>query len=485
MNKSANIRFLLVSHRTYSFLNNKKPQLDAIGGVVSTIEKIVQKLGGVWIGLGGDCPQTFPKQKIIKLSNCLSYKSKLIRLSNQDINEYYNGFANSLLWPLCHSLLSPYTFSSFQWKAYKRVNRQFANSIIEELTSGEIDVVWIHDYHLALTPQFVREECPDIPIIYFWHIPFPDLETFRMLPFSLSKNLLIGLLHANLLVFHIESDSKNFLKIVEELLRVHVDWDRGMVELEGKTTVVRTIPLGIDWESWQTLANSTDIKSEAQAIRSEVKVEFLGLAVDRLDYTKGILERVRAIELFLEENPNYQKRFTLLQIAAPSRTGIDQYRQYRDQVEEEINRINKRFGNQEWQPIKCQYEIVPQQKLAAYYQAADFACILPLRDGMNLVAKEYVACCLDYNGTILLSNTAGVAEEFGDDALLVNPLDTKAVAQAIKKAIELDPVTRVTKMLQLRNKVKHHDFNWWLQHHLDEIEVFMSDFFEVNYERTS
>ncbi len=485
MNKSTNIRFLLVSHRTYSFLNNKKPQLDAIGGVVSTIEKIVQKLGGVWIGWGGDCSQIFPKQKIITLSNSLPYKSKLIGLSNQDINEYYNGFANSLLWPLCHSLLSPYTFSSFQWKAYKRVNRQFANCILEELASGQIDVVWIHDYHLALTPQFVRDECPDIPIIYFWHIPFPDLETFRMLPCPLSKNLLIGLLHANLLVFHLESDRKNFLKIVEELLRVAVDWDRGMVELEGRTIIVRTIPLGIDWESWQKLANSTDIKSEAQAIRSEVKVEFLCLAVDRLDYTKGILERVRAVELFLEENPNYQKRFTLLQIAAPSRTGIHEYRQYRDQVEEEINRINKRFGNQEWQPIKCQYEIVSQQKLAAYYQAADLACILPLRDGMNLVAKEYVACCLDYNGTILLSNTAGVAEEFGDDALLVNPLDTKAVAKAIKKAIELDPITRVTKMLQLRSKVKHHDFNWWLQHHLDEIEVFMSDFFEVNYERTS
>ncbi|MDJ0716868.1 MAG: trehalose-6-phosphate synthase [Prochloraceae cyanobacterium] len=223
----------------------------------------------------------------------------------------------------------------------------------------------------------------------------------------------------------------------------------------------------------QKQANTPDIKSKAQVIRAEAGVEFLGLAVERLDYTKGILERVRAVELFLQENPNYQGRFTLLQIAAPSRTGIDQYRKYREQVEREIHRVNDRFGNEVWKPIQCRYETVPRENLSAYYQAADLMCILPLRDGMNLVTKEYVASCLECNGAILLSNKAGVAEEFGDYVLLVNPFDTKAVAKALKQGLELDPVTRATKMAQLREKVGHQDLNWWLQRHLDEIGAFL------------
>ncbi len=477
MNNSTNPRILFVSHRSPHIFHDQdsylKLQLDmgGVGGVAATIGTALQMLGGLWVS-GSSGNQQALQRRIVASSDSAHYELKFIELSSQDITDYYYGFANCALWPLCHSFPDRCFFYPSQWQAYKRVNLKFADSILEELSLG--DVVWIHDYHFGLVPQLIRQRRPHVCIFYFWHIPFPDIETFSLLPWS--RSLLGGLLHTSMLCFHIESYTENFFHCVEEMLAASVDRENGIVHFQGNTTIVRTIPLGINYEYWQELANSPIIHSKAQAIRAEIDVEFLGLAVDRLDYTKGVLERVRAVELFLQENPNYRGRFTLLQIATPSRLGIDQYREYRTQVEREIYRVNNRWRDEKWCPIKYKYETLPRWELTAYYQAADLACILPLRDGMNLVAKEYVASCVAQNGVLLLSNTAGVAEEFNRDALLVNPFDIKEVAKAIKNGLELRPIVRVSKIARLRTKVESHTLTWWLQRHLEEFKALTPEY---------
>jgi trehalose 6-phosphate synthase len=459
-------RLLVVSNRSpYSFRQigrRSKPER-AVGGLVAAVEPALCRLGGLWIGWG-DRPGGGPETMAAPPDDP-KYQIKFVVLSDEEINQYYFGFANGVLWPLCHYFLGKCNFSREHWQTYVNVNRKFATATLQEITTG--DVVWMHDYHLALAPQFVREQCPSARIAHFWHIPFPSVDLFRALPWR--SEMLRGLLNSDLVGFHTETYARNFFDCVESLLNASVDRENGLVGFDGRWVKVCAFPLGIDFAQCQQWANSPDMQAKADVIRRTLKSEIVALGVERLDYTKGILERMWAVERLLETHPELKGRFSLIQIAAPSRTKVPEYGKLKRLVDETIGRINGRFAELDWTPIVYFSKSVPRPELTAYYQAADIALVIPLRDGMNLVAKEYVASRTDHDGVIILSEFAGVAEEF-DEAILVNPFDIEQVAEAIKQAIDLDAEEKRRRMKRLREKVKSRDLTWWLQQVLREIE---------------
>ncbi len=461
-------RVLCVSNRSPYIFSKGEPYLEvkrSIGGLVEAVEPALCLFGGLWIVWSGSS-RSHP-ERIVAPLDAPKYQIKFIDLSEQEISQYYDGFANGVLWPLCHYFLEKCNFSQEHWQTYISVNRKFTISILEELAVG--DVVWIHDYHLALVPQFVREYCPSVKIVYFWHIPFPSIDLFRELPCY--KEILLGLLNSDLIGFHIKTYVENFLDCVESLLNVSVDREQGLVAINGKLTKVRALPLGIDFGYYQQLAHSPIIQTQAENIRHTLKSEIVALGVERLDYTKGILERLQAIELLLDKYPELCQRFSLVQIAAPSRIKIPEYCRFKQLVDATISRINNRFAQLDWVPITYHYQSIPRCQLTAYYQAADILIVVPLRDGMNLVAKEYVASRIDDQGAIVLSKFAGVAVEFQDDAILVNPFDVAQIAESIKQAIDLGIGERNQRMQRLREKVRCHDLNWWLREiFLEELE---------------
>jgi trehalose 6-phosphate synthase len=435
----------------------------AIGGLVSAIEPALCRLGGLWIGWSGQ-PGAGPETMAAPPEDP-KYQIKFVGLTDEEINQHYYGFTNDALWPLCHYFLGKCNFSKKHWQTYVSVNRKFAVATVQELAAD--DVVWVHDYHLALVPQFMRESCPSARIAYFWHIPFPSVDLFRALPWR--EEVLQGLLNSDFIGFHTETYVRNFIDCAEGLLEASVDREEGIIALGGRKTKVRALPLGIDFEYCQQLANSPGMQATAEAIRRSLKSEIIALSVERLDYTKGILERVLAVERLLEMYPDLRGRFSLIQIAAPSRTKVPEYHKLKRLVDETIGRINGRFADLDWVPIVYFYKGVPRPELTAYYQAADIALVIPLRDGMNLVAKEYVASRIDDEGVIIVSEFAGVAEAF-DEAIQVNPFDIDQVAEAIKRAIDLTAPERHRRMQRLRERVKDRDLTWWLQQMLDEIE---------------
>lgn len=454
-------RVLSVSNRSPYIFHEVGPYLEVkrtIGGVVEAVEPALRLLGGLWIVWSGGSRRHRPEKMAAPL-DAPKYQIKFIDLSDQEISQYYDGFANGALWPLCHYFLQKCNFSQEHWQTYIRVNRKFATSVLEELSA--YDVVWMHDYHLALAPQFVREHCPSVKIAYFWHIPFPSIDLFRALPWY--KEVLLGLLNSDFIGFHIKTYVQNFLDCVESLLDASVDREKGLVIINGRLTKVRALPLGIDFGYYQQLAHSPVIQAKAENIRQTLKSEIVALAVERLDYTKGILERMQAVELLLDKYPELRKRFSLIQIVAPSRINVPEYCRFKQLVDETIGRINGRFAELDWVPITYHYQSVPRRELTAYYQAADIAIVVPLRDGMNLVAKEYVGSQINHEKVIILSELAGVAEEFKDDAILVNPFDIEQIAGSIKQAINLGTAERNRRMQRLREKVRCRDLTWWLR----------------------
>lgn len=459
-------RLVVASNRSpYTFrqIGRSMKAERAIGGLVAAVEPALCFLGGIWIGWSGR-PQHQPERMAVPPDDP-KYELQFVALSNDEIDRYYEGFANGALWPLCHYALDKCNFSREHWQVYAAVNQKFAAAILQELRPQ--DVVWIHDYHLALVPQFVRAGAPGVRIAYFWHIPFPSVDLFRALPWR--RDVLRGLLNSDLIGFHTETYVRNFLDCAETILNVPVDRERGLVTLGNRAVKVRALPLGIDVAYCQQLASSPEMQAKAETIRRALKSEIVALGVERLDYTKGILERMWAVERLLEKYPDLRHRFSLLQIAAPSRTKVSEYRRLKRLVDETIGRINGRFAQLDWAPITYFYKAIPRAELTAYYQAADMALVIPLRDGMNLVAKEYVASRTNDEGIIILSEFAGVAEEFEQEAILVNPFDIEQVAEAIKQAIDMEPSERRRRMHRLREKVKRHDLTWWLRRILREI----------------
>jgi len=383
-------------------------------------------------------------------------------LSKEQEQGYYYGFANEGLWPLCHIAHTRPIFRADDWQHYQDVNRKFTHALLEEIEDIPNPVVLAQDYHFALLPRLVKEKRPDARVAIFWHIPWPNPEAFRICPWQ--RQLLDGLLGADLVGFHIQSHCNNFLETVDRAVESRVDWEHFSVLRQGHRTMVRPFPISVDLvddESAENKDHELGYIERAALLRNlGVEATFLGVGVDRVDYTKGILERFLAIERFLEKHPNYGEKFAFVQIGAPSRTHIKRYHDLLAEVEAEAERINWRFQTSKWRPIVFLKRQHSHTEIAAYYRAADLCLVTSLHDGMNLVAKEFLAARRDERGVLVLSQFTGAARELRD-ALLVNPYDIEQTAEAIRVALEMEPEEKQIRMHRMRRVVREHNIYRW------------------------
>jgi trehalose 6-phosphate synthase len=448
----------------------------AAGGLTSALDPVMQACHGTWVAWGSgnaDRDTVDANDRVRVPPNNPQYTLRRVWLSEPQVRGFYYGFANSALWPLCHLHLERTTFKPLHWRHYQEVNAQFAETVAQECQDHSA-TVWVQDYQLALCPQYLRHRLPDLSIMHFWHIPWPPWELYRVCPWR--RELLEGLLGNDLLGFHLDQYCKNFLHCAERVLGANVDLKAGVVEYEGRETWVRPFPISIDYDWWAGLARQRRVTRRLAQLRAKSELAFpiVGLGVDRLDYTKGIVSRFQAIERFLEKYPEYQGRFCFVQIAVPSRTQIDEYRQVKEQVESLVERINNRFGTDMRQPIHYRYEHLEPPELVVYYRMADFAMVSSLHDGMNLVAKEFVASQVEPKGVLICSEFAGAAEEL-DNALLINPYDVESVADTLKQAIEMSTPERTRHMARLQEHISEHNIYKWLAEIFAELDRIRGD----------
>jgi trehalose 6-phosphate synthase/phosphatase len=383
------------------------------------------------------------------------YRISPVVLSEGEVARYYHGFSNRTLWPLMHSLAARARFDSTEWQTYQTVNDRFGEIAVAE--AGDAGFVWVHDYQLMLTPARIRSALPQTEIGFFLHIPFPPHDIFRLLPWD--RELLRGLLAADLIGFHVRSYAWNFLDCVERSLGARINRAEGLVEYGDHTTRVRAFPIGIDFELFESLAL-------AAATQPETQRERVVLGVDRLDYTKGIPERMLAIERLFEVHPEHREKVVLLQLAVPSRSQVAEYKFLKREIDELVGRINGRFATADWSPIRYLYRSVDQQRLCSIYRDAEVALVTPLRDGMNLVAKEYIACQVGDPGVLVLSKLAGSAQTMRE-SLRVNPYDIDGTAEAIHRALEMDEAERGSRIAALRRRERRDNIEAWVRSFLE------------------
>jgi trehalose 6-phosphate synthase/phosphatase len=429
------------------------------GGLVTALDPALSRRGGIWIGWAGvetEDPAS-AAEMMAPRSSKVRYRS--VPLSRREVAMYYGGFSNRTLWPLFHYFLARTEIDSATWAVYDRVNERFAEAAAQE--SDDESLVWVHDYQLLRMPRYLRRLAPQRRIAFFLHIPFPAYEVFRILPWG--RSLIRGMLSCDLVGFQSSEHADNFIDCAERMLGCIVNRSAGTVQFEGRPVFVQAHPIGIDEGHFRRLAERVKPQSETPRV-----VEILGL--DRLDYTKGIPERLRAVELFFERYPTYRGKTVFVQLAVPSRTGVAEYQELKRQVDETVGRINGRFSDRGWSPIRYLVRSVGQEELVTMYRQARVALVTPLRDGMNLVAKEYVASQLGDEGVLILSEFAGAAEEL-KEAIMVNPYDIHEVADSLHRALSMPDDERRARMLALRDRVRAGDVQGWVSRFVDAAEA--------------
>lgn len=442
-------RLVVVSNRlpvTAERTNDGLVLHPSAGGLVSALDPMLAGRGGTWVGWLGipfEPDETLP-------TGALPYTLAPVPMRASEVTGFYHGFANGTLWPLFHSFPQHTRYDARAWRAYQRINERFAR--VAHAAASADDLIWVHDYQLMLTPLSLRERRPGARIAFFLHIPFPSFDLYRLLPWD--RELLYGLLACDLIGFHVEGYERNFLDCVERLLGARVDRAAHLIEHGGRTVRVGAFPLGIDFNGFEERAR------EAPPGAGEATRVVLG--VDRLDYTKGIPERLRAFERLLELHPEHREKVILLQLAVPSRTEVRAYRRQKRQIDELVGRVNGRFGTPQWTPIHYLHRGTGREDLVQLYRDADVALVTPLRDGMNLVAKEYVACQIEDPGVLVLSRFAGASETMRE-ALRVNPYNVDATAEAIHRALGMEEPERRSRMAALRWRERRHDVAAWLE----------------------
>jgi trehalose 6-phosphate synthase len=387
-----------------------------------------------------------------------AYTLRRIWLSKSEEKGYYYGFANEGLWPLCHIAHVRPVFRTEDWEHYRAVNEKFADAVVEEARTDD-PVVLIQDYHFALLPRLVRERLPRATIITFWHIPWPNPESFGICPWR--SEIIDGLLGSTILGFHTRYHCNNFLQTVDRFLEARIEYESSTVSFGGHLTQVESYPISIAWPA--ATADDETIDAARARIRRDLGVEEsqrLGLGVDRLDYTKGIVERLRSVEKLFELHPEWIGRFTFVQIAAPSRSSLDEYQRFEAQVRATAAQINARFGDGAWQPIRLLIEHHDSGSVRAHYRACDLCMVTSLHDGMNLVAKEFVAARDDGLGTLILSQFAGASREL-HEALIVNPYHIEQVAEALHRALAMPEHEQRERMTSLRHLVREFNVYRW------------------------
>jgi trehalose-6-phosphate synthase len=434
-------------------------------GLVTALEPVLNACDGTWIAHGNgnaDAEVVDAADRLRVPPDDPRYTLRRVWLSKEEEEGYYYGFANEGLWPLCHIAHTRPLFRAADWQYYQDVNRKFAAAVLEEIESVRKPVVLVQDYHFALLPRLIKEQRPDARVAIFWHIPWPNPEAFGICPWQ--RQLVDGLLGADLIGFHIQSHCNNFLETVDRVVESRVDWEHFSVLRQDHRTIVRPFPVSVDFvgdDAAESDHHGFNYLERSALLRSlGVEATFMGIGVDRVDYTKGILERFLAIERFLEKYPSYQGKFTFVQIGAPSRTHIKRYHDLLAEVEAEAERINWRFQSGSWKPIVFLKRQHSHEEIEPYYRAAALCLVTSLHDGMNLVAKEFAAARRDERGVLILSQFTGAARELRD-ALLVNPYDIDQTAEAIRAALEMEPEEKQMRMHRMRELIKEHNIYRW------------------------
>ena len=423
-----------------------------VGGLAGALDDALRARGGEWIAwIGPQAGDGLPAG-----TSGLPYPIRAVRLKEREINNYYAGFSNQVLWPLCHTFPSRVRVQPTYWTAYRRANERFAAAVQAGARPG--DLVWIHDFHLCLVPNLLRSAGVPVRLGVFWHIPFPPPSVFGILRWR--AELLGGLLGADLLAFQTAQDARYFLESVRQFLELPVVDHPPRVALPGREVEVLALPIGVDYEAFRRQASDPAVRARAERLRTTLAADSVVLGVDRLDYTKGILERLLGYERFLERQPEWRRRVCLVQITVPSRDRIPQYGEMKRAIEEVVGRISGRFTYEGRSPLRYMYTALARDQLAGYYVAADVALVTPLRDGMNLIAKEYVACRGGEDGVLLLSEFTGAAQELRE-AVLVNPYDPEAIRRGLEISVAMLPEERRRRMRALDRRVATRDLRWW------------------------
>jgi trehalose 6-phosphate synthase len=453
-------RFLVVSNRE-PYEHVYEDGMTAIvvrrpaGGLVAALDPLMQAVGGTWIAWGSgeaDAEVVDEHAHVRVPPEAPSYTVRRLWLNEQDLHHYYYGYANQFLWPLCHLRPALTRTRLRYWERYDEVNRRFAEAVLEEVGSGGA-AVWFQDYHLTTAPMYVRAQRPDLKLAHFWHIPFPPLEVFRIA--TQGRTLLQGLMANDLLGFHLPLFCDNFLRCVESVVDAHVDWEQRTAQLDGHTCYVRAFPISIDIDTYRRAADAaTPARLERLRARYVPPGGLLGLGVDRVDYSKGLEEKLKALDMLWQNYPEMRERFTFVQVAVESRTGIEAYDWLNEKIERLVWGINDRYGTGSWRPVHLVKQSLPVERLAAFYRIADVCVIGSLQDGMNLVAKEFIASQVDEPGGVLvLSKFAGAAEEL-DGAVEVNPFDPEDFAKQLHDALLMSPEERRTRQVRLRRSLR-------------------------------
>jgi trehalose-6-phosphate synthase len=467
-NKLSNYKFILVSNRepyVHRRVRGKVEWVQPASGLTVALDPIMRACGGTWIAHGsGDADwDTADEQgRLAVPPDSPAYTLRRVRLDGNLEQRYYYGLANQALWPLCHVVFTRPVFRPEDWEAYREVNRIFADAVLEE-AGGEPVFVFIQDFHFGLLPRMLKERNPSLVTAQFWHIPWPNPEILRTFPWK--EELLDGMLGNDLLGFHLRFHCQNFLDTVDRMLEARVDRERSEVTRAGRTTTVRAFPISIDFERHAAEADAAAASGELARWQRELHLDgaILGIGIDRLDYTKGICERLRAIDRFLESNPEYLPRFRFAQIAVPSRSRIPEYKHLEREVDRTVSRINRKYRR--WPgrskgPILLLKRQYSQQRLGALHRLARFCMVNSLHDGMNLVAKEFVASRTDEDGVLILSDFTGASREL-TDAILVNPFSESEIVEALRQALEMSEDERRRRMRRMRAVVADSNIYRW------------------------
>ncbi len=464
--RSGSSRIFVVSNREpYMHVRQGRETVCVVppSGLVTALEPVLRACDGVWVahGSGSEDARTVDEFDRLRVPpEDPRYTLRRVWLSSEEEAGYYDGFANEGLWPLCHIAHTRPIFRASDWEYYQQVNQKFANAVLEEMEGNANPIVFVQDYHFALLPRMIKAARPDARVAIFWHIPWPNPEAFGICPWQ--AELLDGLLGADLIGFHIPLHCNNFLSTVDRVLEARTDREHMTVRRYGHTTNVRPYPVSVTFDATRAEGTGEPSAHLRETLLAEfgVRAETLVLGVDRMDYTKGIVERLTAIEQLLEEHPWHRERMTMVQIAAPSRTRIPSYVDLRRRVEETAERINFRYQTAQWKPIILIERQCSHDEVARWYRAADLCLVTSLHDGMNLVAKEYLAARDDEGGVLVLSKFTGAAIELSD-ALMVNPYDIEGTAEAIHAGLEMDEDERRMRMQRMRRQVMEHNVYRW------------------------
>ncbi|MBK8871939.1 MAG: trehalose-6-phosphate synthase [Elusimicrobia bacterium] len=441
------------------------------GGLVTALEPVLRASGGTWIAHGAgdaDWEMVDAKDRLRVPPQDPQYTLRRVALTKEEENGYYYGFSNEGLWPLCHIAHTRPLFRAEDWAQYQSANGKFADAVVDELEGVEDPGILIQDYHFALLPRLLKERRPDARIAVFWHIPWPNPEAFGICPWQ--RELLFGLLGADLIGFHTQFHCNNFLDTVDRTLESRINWEQFSVVKSGHTTHVKPFPISVAFpDSFQDVLPENPPLDRTMLLKElGIRAKYLAVGVERMDYTKGVLERFRGIERFLEKFPHYLGEFVYVQIGAPSRTHIKRYHDFLAEVDAEAERINWKFKRRDYRPIVFLKRHHSHQEILPFYRLADLCLVTSLHDGMNLVAKEFVAARSDESGVLILSRFAGASREMRD-ALIINPYDAEQMAEAIHRALDMDPDEKSARMKRMRETIRENNIYRWAGNLITEL----------------